>query len=706
MSKLSALFISFNKERLMSSYRLNPCRLSLYAEQYILKGMLELGYFGDFFSRGHYYRDDDLAELLGIPCEMEKEKADLPALLRPLLRERWQAIQQQTFTPNNLTLEIGYQNIAFLADKIGLNDVEKHILCLAFHLRLENGLSTWFENLPNMQINDVCQLIAQLCQLPVSGVQAAIAKSGKLMIYGLIQRDRRADNVSEFLYWGSAIAFSDFISSTISSEQLLARCLLPTEPSKTTWQQFDYVHEMRQKIKTYLQVALNKQEKGVNVLIYGKPGTGKTELAKLIIDELACASYTLTYQDSDGETLEAKARLEKCQLAQHLLADSQSVLIFDEVEDVFAGSIFERSAAQEHKAWTNHLLESNAVPIIWISNDVSMMDNAFLRRFGLIFEMPDLPAANKAQFIREQVGDLLPEHYVQHFAQVAALTPALLSQGLKVAKSLHEAQADWNFAQQSLAMFNETLKAQGFAKILAPNEQQLAYNLDFVACDSDIHKIADGIKRHKRGRICCYGPAGTGKSEWARWLAQELAMPILVKRGSDLLDKYVGSTERNIAAAFEEARDGQKVLVFDEVDSFLFARKTGQKTWEHSCVNEMLTQIERFDGLLIVSTNLMQQLDPAALRRFDIKLYFDYLRLEQRQQVAIEQVAKLGLPPLNASEQAQLKQLNVLTLGDFVAVARRHRFAPFEQTAEWLNALAQECALKNEHQPKSIGFFH
>ena len=93
----------------------------------------------------------------------------------------------------------------------------------------------------------------------------------------------------------------------------------------------------------------------------------------------------------------------------------------------------------------------------------------------------------------------------------------------------------------------------------------------------------------------------------------------------------------------------------------------------------MLTQIERFEGLMVVSTNLMNVLDPAALRRFDLKLKFDYLTLPQRLDFAKQQAEILGLPLLSEEDLSQIESLNLLTPGDFAAVARRHQFSPFQR---------------------------
>jgi transitional endoplasmic reticulum ATPase len=79
---------------------------------------------------------------------------------------------------------------------------------------------------------------------------------------------------------------------------------------------------------------------------------------------------------------------------------------------------------------------------------------------------------------------------------------------------------------------------------------------------------------------------------------------------------------------FDEARDEEAVLLLDEADSFLQDRTLAHRQWEVTEVNELLTQMEGFDGLFIC-TNLLDHLDPAALRRFGLKLEFLALRPEQ-----------------------------------------------------------------------------
>jgi SpoVK/Ycf46/Vps4 family AAA+-type ATPase len=167
---------------------------------------------------------------------------------------------------------------------------------------------------------------------------------------------------------------------------------------------------------------------------------------------------------------------------------------------------------------------------------------------------------------------------------------------------------------------------------------------------------------------------------------------------------YVGGTEQNIASAFEEAKEKDAVLVFDEVDSFLADRTHAQRSWEVTQVNEMLVQMENFEGIFIATTNLMNNLDKASLRRFDLKLEFDYLKPEQSWKMFISYAKELKLArPTKAFKQA-VESLNFLTPGDFATVVRQSRFRPITNVKDFIARLEDEIAIKHLSSEKVMGF--
>ncbi|MBF0917391.1 MAG: AAA family ATPase, partial [Campylobacter sp.] len=215
--------------------------------------------------------------------------------------------------------------------------------------------------------------------------------------------------------------------------------------------------------------------------------------------------------------------------------------------------------------------------------------------------------------------------------------------------------------------------------------------------------LMQGIKASKTARICLYGVPGTGKSAYAKFIAKSLKKPIIIKKGSDLLSMFVGGTEQNIALAFKEAKDKKAVLVFDEVDSFLQDRSMAARSWEVTQVNEMLVQMESFDGIFIATTNLIDNLDKACLRRFDLKLEFGYLLPEQARNLFKKECALLKVK-FDENASKKVSSLGLLAPGDFASVRRQAKFRPIKNGDDFCHRLGLEVALKNEEKSAKIGF--
>lgn len=118
----------------------------------------------------------------------------------------------------------------------------------------------------------------------------------------------------------------------------------------------------------------------------------------------------------------------------------------------------------------------------------------------------------------------------------------------------------------------------------------------------------------------------------------------------------------------------------------------------------MLTQMESYRGLFIASTNLMDNLDEAALRRFDLKISFGYLTAEQITQLLSQHLRQMGLKKPDSLKLARLLRQSCLTPGDFALVARRARFNPFTDANQVIDALLAESSLKSASNMRAIGF--
>jgi transitional endoplasmic reticulum ATPase len=162
---------------------------------------------------------------------------------------------------------------------------------------------------------------------------------------------------------------------------------------------------------------------------------------------------------------------------------------------------------------------------------------------------------------------------------------------------------------------------------------------------------------------------------------------------------------------FADVQKQGGILLLDEADSLLSDRNHASHQWEVTQVNEMFTQMETFSGIFICTTNLMDKLDAASIRRFDFKVKFDYLHPEQRWALFQQESQRLGGNlPCDSKALAALKQqihrLTKLTPGDFAVVSRQVAVLGKTPHPERIIAvLAQECKAKGETFSQ-IGFVH
>ena len=255
-------------------------------------------------------------------------------------------------------------------------------------------------------------------------------------------------------------------------------------------------------------------------------------------------------------------------------------------------------------------------------------------------------------------------------------------------------------------VIDNTLKSQGHDKEKSADQGlplPQSYNVEFINASTDLNKLACGIKESSNARICIYGAAGTGKSAYAKYIAKSLNKPLVLKKSSDLINQYIGETEKNIAQAFKEAREKGAVLVFDEVDTFLQDRSNAVRNWEISQVNEMLVQMENFEGIFIATTNLLDRLDSASIRRFDMKIEFGYLKSEQALSLFKKECEILGLKA-SSSDLKLVGSFAFLTPGDFAAVLRANKFSPLADANEFANRLNDEIRYKKIENERRVGF--
>lgn len=655
---------------------------------------------------------EEIRGILGIsPVEGKLSKVALRALLKIRAEELalLLPVRQSTVV----------RNVAMFGELLGLDKLQEEILVFAAMAQQHPLLSEFITNIRNSSIDAIAKVLAIALKVTESAIRKALHSDSQLLTSRIVYLESSyGSDLKLELTPGLLVA----LFSSADNLKMLMRSFLETAPAANLAES-DFAHLAQETalLTAYLSNVGNGVA-GVNILIYGPPGTGKTEYVRWLAATQQKQLYQVRAANDQGIPVSGTERLSFFQLSQRFLHKSNALMLFDEIEDVFPeggnalDALFGKRAPVAGKMYINRILENNFVPTIWVSNEVGHIDKAYLRRFDFSLEMGIPPVAVRRGIL---------EHYLQpykisaetlhHLSQQEQLSPSQVEKAAKVLKLSSTKATGKTCAKTDAASNEETLLLviENSMQLLSQDKTDASFNLagcsyqlDYLNPDCDVKQLVAQLKFKPDavGSLCFYGAPGTGKTALAHYIAREIELPLMIRRASDIISPYVGETEQKIAAMFKRAQQDGALLLLDEADSFLTDRKSARNSWEITAVNEMLTQMESFKGLFICSTNLMQKLDEASLRRFALKIKFDYLKPEQRWLLFKAHAMSLS-PELEPECRTALNQLNNLTPGDFATVRRQSMLLGSPLTAlELLKRLKQECSVKTGGNARQIGF--
>ena len=624
-----------------------------------MENMLSVGHIKANYEKSLYRWYDEVGQTImsGVKVDEKENRIKIKDFIG-LLHKKTQKIQK-------LTPSVIEKNILLLGEIFHLNKNEMDLIGLMFRHTQYAFLNNFVEYFLGYHWERL-DSYAMLLKLTYSQLMNMLREDGRLMQADIFSYDYH-DRI-ELSSWVNRLLIGRYKNKKDMFDTIIGKPL----KSKLNLTNFSHIEQV-DIISLLLKNATKQKEKGINILLYGDVGSGKTEFAKVLAQENNLKLYSIA-EDMGGSCNISYRRFNRLKaISQAFCKEDNIALMFDEIEDVFYNSPFQ-DRPNISKVEINRFLENNPKPIIWICNKIGYLDKAYLRRFSYIvrIERPnrivnkDILVKNlKKYHIKYQHSDL--DYIISKYN----FTPAILENAAKVTNLVNGDISDMRMqldaVEQAISGKSERLKkCNDFA----------TFNMDLLNTDLDLKKFNEQISTLEKLNfsLCLYGASGTGKTAYANYLAQILGLEVLEKRASDLISAYVGETEKNIAEAFDEARKNKSVLIFDEGDSFLQDRAHATKSWEITQVNEMLTQMEIHPYPFICTTNLMTNIDKASLRRFTFKIKYDYMTDEQ-----IDKAFKHFFG-IELNENIMLK----LTAGDFCVVKKK---------AEIMGLLQDKCKL-------------
>lgn len=457
------------------------------------------------------------------------------------------------------------------------------------------------------------------------------------------------------------------------------------------------------------EILKSSKEEGVNLLLYGADGLEKRQMVQDLLISSQKKGFILQESSSLLDTPTLAYVAQRALFNEH---GHDAVLVIERPGEVlerrpneFLRMILGLEVDTAHiTPFDELMLSSNPASTIWAGPGTDSLPEECVARF--VFHAP-LKRARKEERraqLEKYVQDLkLSKKTQSQLLALEDISALQLSTGLRAAQ-LAGARTKQEKEQHLVQAVKRSLNALGRKNTPKEKECVTEYSLEYVNCSGKFgpEQVLKALSVRPIGSLCLYGPPGTGKTQFVEHLAKQLGKPLLSKRASDLLSKWVGESEQNIAKMFEEANNDEAILFLDEGDSFLRDRSLAQAGWEVTKVNELLQHMERFEGIFIVATNLFKGLDAAALRRFTFKLEFKALDPDQRWKMFVAETGLKGKlstlgPKVRDEMWTELGLLPQLTAGDFATVKRQCILLNEVLTPEqWLEQLKIECEARSQ----------
>jgi SpoVK/Ycf46/Vps4 family AAA+-type ATPase len=650
-------------------------------------------------------RDADVGRLVGYdPLNLPDDQGKLRRLVTSWL------VKAEAEVP--ATEGLLFENLRLLGTHLDLTPLDLELVALFVLSRIEDPLHDTLERAEYLTDPKFRRFVAKILRREHQEVAEALSPAGRLVATRLVMPGEMKGTFEDKFKIHDSLPQA-LTRRNASLEELMSFAAARAGAPALSIGDYGHLVPHLEILIPYLARAIEERRRGVNVLLYGGAGNGKTELAKVLARDAGLHLYEVRHTNNVGFPESPADRISSYTLMQSLLhRQARAAILFDEIEDILPSAPSpwdgEDRGSLRRKAWFNHTLEDNPVPAIWIGNRVSHVDPAFLRRFDYVMELGPPPRVARERMLRAGLAGLtFSDAWLDRKADDRSLSPGVFT---KIARVLAggEAREAATVERRFDLMAQARQEAQGDApQGRYPYPEH--YRIELLNASFDPLTVARRLGLRSRASVLLYGPPGTGKTAYAHYLARQLGRSLLVKRASDLLSMWLGETEKLICAMFREAAADKAVLLLDEADSLLQDRRTAERSWEVTQVNELLTRMEEFEGIFVCATNFSERLDPAAMRRFGLKVRFDPLAREQALTHFRDTLADLKVAASDELElQRALRELGALsglTPGDFAAARKALDLDAYARTAHGLvEALSAELAAKPGGGRRPIGF--
>jgi len=554
------------------------------------------------------------------------------------------------------TIDLPFRRLAAAFD---LSDIEQDILLLVAAPKIDPRYEEYFQRIDREIVDPTIRTAIAVLGRSFDAcvtMRKLFSRDNKLIKNSLLLAEVRGNGEGDFLH--VALEVPRRIVGEVLGESHVAEELVALSRLRTSNVQLDQVVLPREVKETVVSLVRNHEEfvqrrqawglddvipygRALIMLFSGPPGTGKTMLAHAVASTVNKRLFCIDLPKLVEERASVESNLDAIFREARLL---DAVLFFDECEQIFLS----RSLGNDAIPVLLTRLEQYDGVAILATNREETLDEALARRVVAKIDFGKPTASAREQIWRKHLPEALPladDVDLPKLAERFDLTGGYIKNAVLTAVLRCVSQGSEQVRMEDLesgARLQVRVTPDIFQKLQRPD-----VSLDDVVLPAPMQ---DGIARFVQsararttvlqdwglgrnlgnigGMTALFsGPSGTGKSMAAEAIAAALDRLLIRCPLSSVISKYVGETSRNIASLFQVARENQAVLVFDEADALL-ARRTRVQTSNDRFANAetgaLLSEIERYEGVVVLTTNLREALDSALERRLQLRLTFPF----------------------------------------------------------------------------------
>jgi transitional endoplasmic reticulum ATPase len=389
------------------------------------------------------------------------------------------------------------------------------------------------------------------------------------------------------------------------------------------------------------------------VLLYGPPGTGKTLMAKALANSVMANFFYISGPEIASKYYgESEKRLRE--IFDQATKDAPSIVFIDEIDAIApnrdtTSSEADRRIVAQLLTCMDGITSRNGILVIGATNRPNAIDPALRRpgRFDVEIEIPVPGKKERLDILKIHTRrlKLSPDVNLEKIAEMTngfvgadleALVREAAMNAIKRSKRIEDITVTMiDFLEalkvvqpSALREFRVEIPNTTWEDVVGLEEVKLELK-EVVEWPMKRPELYDYMKAEVPSGILLYGPPGTGKTMLARAVAHESGANFIAVNGPELLNMWVGESERAIREVFKKARQASPAIVFfDEIDSIAAARGSDPNRVTERIVSQLLTEMDgiskRNDKVIaIAATNRPDIIDPALLRpgRFEKLIY-------------------------------------------------------------------------------------